>query len=131
MQWTYTTYALSRGTATAVVKEGNKRWFILASDYAFGKQLAADTETVVKANGGEVVGTVFHPLNASDFASFLLQAPGSKAQIMAHRERGRRHHLGHQAGRGIRHRRHAATGRHAAADHGRAQPGLQAAQKPI
>ena len=54
VQWTYTTYALSRGTATAVVKEGNKRWFILASDYAFGKQLAADTETVVKANGGEV-----------------------------------------------------------------------------
>lgn len=83
VQWTYTTYALSRGTATAVVKEGNKRWFILASDYAFGKQLAADTETVVKANGGEVVGTVFHPLNASDFASFLLQAQGSKAQIIA------------------------------------------------
>jgi len=83
VQWTYTTYALSRGTATAVVNEGNKRWFILASDYAFGKQLAADTEAVVKANGGEVVGTVFHPLNASDFASFLLQAQGSKAQIIA------------------------------------------------
>ncbi len=83
VQWTYTTYALSRGTATAVVNEGNKRWFILASDYAFGKQLAADTETVVKANGGEVAGTVFHPLNASDFASFLLQAQGSKAQIIA------------------------------------------------
>ncbi|WP_334162658.1 ABC transporter substrate-binding protein [Achromobacter insolitus] len=83
VQWTYTTYALSRGTATAVVNEGNKRWFILASDYAFGKQLAADTETVVKANGGEVVGTVFHPLNASDFASFLLQAQASKAQIIA------------------------------------------------
>ncbi|MDF8363827.1 ABC transporter substrate-binding protein [Achromobacter anxifer] len=83
VQWTYTTYALSRGTATAVVNEGNKRWFILASDYAFGKQLAADTEAVVKANGGEVVGTVFHPLNASDFASFLLQAQASKAQIIA------------------------------------------------
>ncbi len=83
VQWTYTTYALSRGTATAVVKEGGKRWFILASDYAFGKQLAADTETVVKANGGEIAGTVFHPLNAPDFASFLLQAQGSKAQIIA------------------------------------------------
>ena len=82
VQWTYTTYALSRGTATAVVKEGNKRWFILASDYAFGKQLAADTETVVKANGGEVVGTVFHPLNASDFASFLLQAQASQANVV-------------------------------------------------
>ncbi|WP_268987711.1 ABC transporter substrate-binding protein, partial [Piscirickettsia salmonis] len=38
---------------------------------------------MVKANGGEVVGTVFHPLNASDFASFLLQAQASKAQIIA------------------------------------------------
>ncbi|WP_144641244.1 ABC transporter substrate-binding protein [Bordetella genomosp. 13] len=82
IQWTYTTYALSRGTATAVVNEGNKRWFILASDYAFGKQLAADTETVVKASGGQVLGTVYHPLNASDFASFLLQAQASGAQII-------------------------------------------------
>jgi len=83
IQWTYTTYALSRGTANAVVREGNKRWFILASDYAFGKQLAADTTAVVKAAGGEVAGTVYHPLNASDFASFLLQAQASKAQIIA------------------------------------------------
>jgi len=83
VQWTYTTYALSRGTANAVVQEGNKTWFILASDYAFGKQLAADTTAVVTANGGKVVGTVFHPLNASDFASFLLQAQASKAQIVA------------------------------------------------
>ncbi|WP_454692358.1 ABC transporter substrate-binding protein [Achromobacter aloeverae] len=83
IQWTYTTYALSRGTANAVVREGNKRWFILASDYAFGKQLAADTAAVVKAAGGEIAGTVYHPLNASDFASFLLQAQASKAQIIA------------------------------------------------
>ncbi|CAP40609.1 ABC transporter substrate-binding protein [Bordetella petrii] len=83
VQWTYTTYALSRGTANAVVQEGNKTWFILASDYAFGKQLAADTSAVVAANGGKVVDTVYHPLNASDFASFLLQAQASKAQIVA------------------------------------------------
>ncbi|SAI67031.1 ABC transporter substrate-binding protein [Bordetella ansorpii] len=83
VQWTYTTYALSRGTANAVVREGNKRWFILASDYAFGKQLAADTTAVVKANGGDVVGTVYHPLNASDFSSFLLQAQASRSQIIA------------------------------------------------
>jgi len=82
IQWTYTTYALSRGTATAVVKEGNKRWYILASDYAFGKQLAADTSAVVQANGGQVLGTTYHPLNASDFSSFLLQAQTSKAQIV-------------------------------------------------
>lgn len=83
VQWTYTTYALARGTASAVVKTGKKSWFILASDYAFGKQLAADTQSVVQANGGRVVGTIYHPLNTSDFSSFLLQAQASGADVIA------------------------------------------------
>lgn len=83
VQWTYTTYALARGTASAVVKSGKKTWFVLASDYAFGKQLAKDTEDVVRANGGKVLGTVYHPLNTADFSSFLLQAQTSGAQVIA------------------------------------------------
>lgn len=83
VQWTYTTYALARGTASAVVKAGERTWFILASDYAFGKQLASDTSEVVKANGGTVLRTIYHPLNTSDFSSFLLQAQSSKSQIIA------------------------------------------------
>ncbi|GAB2909478.1 ABC transporter substrate-binding protein [Paralcaligenes sp. KSB-10] len=83
VQWTYTTYALARGTASAVVKAGEKNWFILATDYAFGKQLAKDTSEVVTANGGHVLGTVYHPLNTADFSSFLLQAQSSNAQIIA------------------------------------------------
>src|SRR3546814_15646410 len=76
-------YALARGTASAVVKNGKKTWFILASDYAFGKQLAKDTQDVVQANGGKVLGTVYHPLNTADFSSFLLQAQASGAQVIA------------------------------------------------
>jgi branched-chain amino acid transport system substrate-binding protein len=38
---------------------------------------------VVKEKGGSVVGAVRHPLNASDFSSFLLQAQNSKAQVLA------------------------------------------------
>ncbi|NYT36012.1 ABC transporter substrate-binding protein [Allopusillimonas soli] len=83
VQWTYTTYALARGTASAVVKSGKKTWFILASDYAFGKQLAKDTQDVVQANGGEVLDTIYHPLNTADFSSFLLQAQSSGAQVIA------------------------------------------------
>jgi branched-chain amino acid transport system substrate-binding protein len=83
VQWTYTTYALARGTASAVVKNGEKSWFILASDYAFGKQLANDTTQVVQANGGKVLGTIYHPLNTADFSSFLLQAQASGAQVIA------------------------------------------------
>jgi len=37
---------------------------------------------VVKAAGGKVLGAVKHPLSASDFSSFLLQAQSSKAQIL-------------------------------------------------
>src|SRR5438270_186950 len=68
--------------AAAVVKQGGKTWYFLTADYAFGAQLQADTSRVVEANGGKVVGSVKAPLNASDFSSFLLQAQGSKAQIL-------------------------------------------------
>ena len=69
--------ALAKGTGNAVVKAGGKTWYFLTADYAFGHSLQADTATVVKATGGTVVGTVAHPLYASDFSSFLLQAQSS------------------------------------------------------
>jgi len=82
VHWAYDTVALAKGTGNAVVKQGGKTWFFLTADYAFGKQLQADTSKVVDAAGGKVVGSVNAPLNASDFSSFLLQAQGSKAQIL-------------------------------------------------
>ena len=82
VHWAYDTVALAKGTGSAVVKSGGKSWFFLQADYAFGAQLQSDTSAVVKAAGGTVVGTVKHPLAASDFSSFLLQAQGSKAQIL-------------------------------------------------
>ncbi len=83
VQWTFTTYAMARGTASAVVKAGSKSWYTIASDYAFGRQLAKDTEAIVTANGGRMLGAVYHPLNSSDFASYLLQAQSSGAGIIA------------------------------------------------
>jgi branched-chain amino acid transport system substrate-binding protein len=82
VHWAYDTVALAKGTGNAVVKAGGKSWYFLTADYAFGAQLQNDTSTVVKAAGGNVVGAVKHPLSASDFSSFLLQAQGSKAQIL-------------------------------------------------
>ncbi len=80
--WAYDTVALAKGTGNAVVKAGGKSWYFLTADYAFGAALQNDTANVVKAAGGTVVGAVKHPLSASDFSSFLLQAQGSKAQIL-------------------------------------------------
>jgi branched-chain amino acid transport system substrate-binding protein len=80
--WTYDTYAVSHGTASAVVKAGGTSWFILASDYAFGHQLQADATSVITANGGQMLGAVRHPLNTADFSSFLLRAQSSGAKVI-------------------------------------------------
>jgi branched-chain amino acid transport system substrate-binding protein len=82
VHYAYDTVALAKGTGNAVVKAGGKSWYFLTADYAFGAALQNDTSTVVKAAGGTIVGSVKHPLSASDFSSFLLQAQSSKAQIL-------------------------------------------------
>jgi branched-chain amino acid transport system substrate-binding protein len=82
VHYAYDTIALARGTGSTIVKQGGKSWYFLTADYAFGQSLEKDTSDVVKANGGTVLGSAKHPLAASDFSSFLLQAQGSKAQIL-------------------------------------------------
>jgi len=82
VHYAYDTVALARGTGGAIVKQGGKNWYFMTADYAFGHSLEKDTSDVVKAGGGKVLGAVKHPLSASDFSSFLLQAQGSKAQIL-------------------------------------------------
>jgi branched-chain amino acid transport system substrate-binding protein len=82
IHWTYDTWALANGTGRAVVQTGGKTWFFLTADYAFGHALEADTKAVVEKNGGKVLGQVRHPFPAQDFSSFLLQAQGSKAQVI-------------------------------------------------
>jgi len=82
MHYAYDTVALANGTGAAVTKAGGKTWYFLTADYAFGHSLQADTTAVVQKSGGQVLGAVRHPLSASDFSSFLLQAQSSKAQIL-------------------------------------------------
>jgi branched-chain amino acid transport system substrate-binding protein len=82
VHWTYDTWMLANGTGKAMVKTGGNTWFFLTADYAFGHALERDTSAVVEKNGGKVVGKVRHPLNTSDFSSFLLQAQASKAKVI-------------------------------------------------
>jgi branched-chain amino acid transport system substrate-binding protein len=82
ISFTYDTYMLANGTGKALTKAGGDTWFFLTSDYAFGHALERDTAAVVTANGGKVLGGVKHPLNTSDFSSFLLQAQSSKAKVV-------------------------------------------------
>lgn len=82
VHYVYDTYALSRGTGKAVVDTGKKTWFFVTADYAFGHTLERDTSEVVVANGGKVLGSVKHPINTSDFSSFMAQAQSSKADVI-------------------------------------------------
>lgn len=83
IHYVYDTYALANGTANAVTKQGGKSWYFVTADYVFGHALEKDASEIVLANGGKVVGRSRHPVNSSDFSSFILSAQGSGAQVIA------------------------------------------------
>ncbi|MGP8120869.1 MAG: ABC transporter substrate-binding protein, partial [Xanthobacteraceae bacterium] len=83
VHWTYDTYALSNVAGRAMVQRGEDTWFFVTADYAFGAALERDASNVVRETGGKVLGDVRHPLNTSDFSSYLLQAQASKAKVVA------------------------------------------------
>ncbi|HET7363478.1 MAG TPA: ABC transporter substrate-binding protein [Burkholderiales bacterium] len=82
VHYTYDTYAMAVGTGRGVLKTGGDTWFFVTADYAFGHVLEKDTTDVITAEGGRVLGSVRHPLNAADLSSFLLQAQNSKAKVI-------------------------------------------------
>jgi branched-chain amino acid transport system substrate-binding protein len=82
VHWTYDTWALAHGTAAALTKQGGNSWFFLAADYTFGRAMERDAKAVIESLGGEVLGSVFHPLSSGDFSSFLLQAQASGAKVV-------------------------------------------------
>jgi branched-chain amino acid transport system substrate-binding protein len=82
VHYVFDTFAQANVTGLAAVKQGLDSWFFLTADYAFGQDLEKDTTRVVLNNGGKVLGSVRHPLNTSDFSSYLLQAQSSKAKVI-------------------------------------------------
>ena len=80
--FTYDTYALSNGTARALVARGQNTWFFVTADYAFGHSLEREAGEFVRQAGGRVLGSVRHPANTTDFSSFLVQAQASRAQVI-------------------------------------------------
>lgn len=80
--WMFDTYSAASGTAAALTRKGSKSWYFVTVDYAFGASLEKEAGDVIKANGGSVIGSIRHPLNANDFSSFLLQAQSAKPQVI-------------------------------------------------
>ncbi|MFS8035948.1 ABC transporter substrate-binding protein [Xanthobacter sp. AM11] len=82
IHWTYDTWANANGTGGAMVRQGGNSWFFIAVDQASGHAMERDTAALVKAAGGQVLGSVKHPLGTSDFSSFLLRAQASGAKVV-------------------------------------------------
>jgi branched-chain amino acid transport system substrate-binding protein len=82
IHYVFDTFAQANTTGLAAVKQGLDSWYFLTADYAFGQDLEKDTTNVVLKAGGKVLGSVRHPLNTSDFSSYLLQAQSSKAKVI-------------------------------------------------
>lgn len=80
--WMFDTYSSASGAAAALTRGGSKSWYFVTVDYAFGHSLEKDASDMIKSYGGTVLGSVRHPLNASDFSSFILQAQNSRAQVI-------------------------------------------------
>lgn len=83
IQWTFDTWASSHTIAQYFVKRGSLKWFFIATDNALGKSMVRDGTSVVNAGGGSVIGSVYVPINTADFASFILQAASSDADVVA------------------------------------------------
>ncbi|MCW2242117.1 ABC transporter substrate-binding protein [Azospirillum canadense] len=82
IHWVYDTYALAAGTGRTMVKQGGDKWYFITLDYSFGLSLERDTSAFVTGAGGKVLGSSRHPLNSSDFSSYLLQAQSSGANVI-------------------------------------------------
>jgi branched-chain amino acid transport system substrate-binding protein len=80
--WADDTYVLAKGLGRGLVSSGSKTWFFIAADYALGASIQRDATATIEGLGGKVIGGVRHPVNTADFASYLLQAQASKADVI-------------------------------------------------
>jgi branched-chain amino acid transport system substrate-binding protein len=83
IQWTFDTWASSHTVGDYLVHHGGKKWYFIATDNALGKSMVRDGTSVVTAGGGTVLGSVNVPINNADYASFIMQADSSGADVIA------------------------------------------------
>src|SRR5215470_818931 len=83
IQWTFDTWAASHTIGNYLVQHGGKKWYFIATDNALGKSMVRDGTSVITSGGGTVLGSVNVPINNADYASFILQADGTGADVIA------------------------------------------------
>ncbi|MBV9249849.1 MAG: ABC transporter substrate-binding protein [Acetobacteraceae bacterium] len=81
--WSFDTYENAHSTGGSLLAAGNKTWFFITANYAFGISLEELTAAVVSKGGGQVKGKVRYPFpDTTDFSSFLTQAQTSGAKVL-------------------------------------------------
>ncbi len=83
VHYTYDTYSLANVAARAIVGQNKKDWFFITSDNAFGLSVEKDTANVLAGLGASITGHALHPIGATDFASYIIEAERSKASVVA------------------------------------------------
>jgi branched-chain amino acid transport system substrate-binding protein len=83
VHWGFDGYANSVVAAKASVAAGLDTWFFVTGDNAGSHAQEEQAASFVRKAGGQVLGSVRHPLGTADFSSFLLQAQSSKAKVVA------------------------------------------------
>jgi branched-chain amino acid transport system substrate-binding protein len=81
--WVHDAYALVSGPVTTLTKGAGDTWYFVGADFEFGKNMVKEAKALVTASGGKTVGEAFHPMGASDYSSYLLQAQASGATNVA------------------------------------------------
>jgi len=86
LQWLYNSYSTAANVITKEdIDRGINSFYIISVDYAMGAGLSKVFRGSMNLKGGKVIGEVSHPLNTTDFSSYLLQAQasGAKAVLLA------------------------------------------------
>ncbi|MEP9355499.1 ABC transporter substrate-binding protein [Xanthobacter sp. KR7-65] len=83
LAWLHDNYNLVAGPIRKLVGQGQDKWFFIAADYAFGRNMVAESERMLTSVGGKSLGSVFHPIGNADYSSFLLQAQSSGSKVVA------------------------------------------------
>jgi len=68
-----------------MTKNGAKKFFLVGSDYNFGRGMLAFTRTYIEKKGGTVVGEEYQPMDATDWTAIIskMRAANPDAVIMS------------------------------------------------
>ncbi len=75
------TWMLANAITKTLVTKFGKRWYISTPDYAWGHFLEAGFASLLKQNGGTLLGNALMPLGSTDFSSVLIKVQAAKPEV--------------------------------------------------